>query len=77
MRKLFDKIEDSFALEDRPDIAFDGYADTDRVMSLAHEKLDLRPKRSIKKTAGVLLAAALIAAFTVFGASAIVQKLTT
>lgn len=77
MRKLFDKIEDSFALEDRPDIAFDGYADTDRVMSLAHEKLDLRPKRSIKKTAGVLLAAALIAAFTVFGAAAIVQKLTT
>ena len=76
MRKLFDTIEDSFALEDRPDIAFDGYADTDRVMSLAHEKLGLRPKRSIKKAAAVLLAAALITVVSVFGTSAIIQRLT-
>lgn len=76
MRKLFDKIEDSFALEDRPDIAFGGYADTERVMSLAHEKLGLRPKRSMKKAAAVLLAAALITVVSVFGASAIIQRLT-
>ncbi len=76
LHRLFDGLEDSFGLADRKDIAVGGYADTDRVMSLAHEKLGLRPKRSMKKAAAVLLAAALITAFTVFGASAIIQRLT-
>lgn len=77
LNRLFDRLEDSFALEDREDIAVGGYADTDRVMSLAYEKLGLRPKRSIKKkAAAVLLAVALITVVSVFGASAIIQKLT-
>lgn len=77
LHRLFDRLDDSFGLEDRTDIAVSGYADTDRVMSIAHEKLGLRPKRSVKKkAAAVLLAAALIAAVSVLGASAIIQRLT-
>lgn len=76
MHRLFDRLEDSFGLADRNDVAFGSYADTDRVMSLTHEKLGLRPRRSIKKTVTVLLVAALITAVSVIGASAIIQKLT-
>lgn len=76
MHRLFDRLEDSFGLADRDDVAFGGYADTDRVISLSHEKLGLHPKKTIKKTAAVLLAAALITTVSVIGASAIIQKLT-
>ncbi len=76
LHRLFDRLDDSFGLADKNDVAVGGYADTERVISLTHKKLGLHPKRSIKKTAAILLAAALITVVSVIGASALIQKLT-
>lgn len=78
LHRLFDRLEDSFGLADRNDVAVGGYADTKRVMSLTHEKLRLSSRKPMKKTAITgILAAALIAAVSALGVSAIIQRRTT